>query len=701
MSDAKRKLAAIMFTDIVGYTTLMATNERVAMEALHRNLDVQKPLVKKYGGNWLKEMGDGTFISFSTASDAVTCALEIKEAMLLEKDFQIRIGIHIGEVVLEKGDVYGDGVNIASRIEPLADPGQIFITSAVHFNIKNKEGIRSIFVKKVKLKNVESRIGIYSVSKTEDESYLQYRRWMKRKISAIVVGILLLAYVGYFATSQWNKSSNNAISSLEPKSIVVLPFDDFSPKQDLEWFGDGLTEEVLNSLTRLPELRVIARTSSFAFKGVDLPVKKIADSLDVQYLVEGSIRRTGDHIAITVQLINAETDSHIWSKTYDRPMDNILMVQKDIAENIVSTLDIYLDDDKRDEMLSVGTENADAYEAYLMGNAFFDEAHTGRGMDHLVENLAKANVFYDKATSLDPKFSAPHYRHQDLYSHFMIHFNKSQWPDTLTQAQAGKEIHEDLNAARLESKRRGEAIFYELEYATVSEQWGKIPALLQELESNEAYMRTFSHFGGGWTKGMLITVDRADIGLKMHRYSLENDPLNRRTNMEIFIFLAANNELDSAIELASKIRRESGESLPFGQREIQVLAVQGRYQDVLDLTEGLDGFDLYRVYAEIQAGSIREFKVSDFETNSPREKYFTTFIYEALGEQDKADSIAHSFDSQYLGIFGLSDSMVGNTGKIAFNLSAAPNLSSSLKKAGITNLDEYVTKHMVQRLVVE
>ena len=247
----------------------------------------------------------------------------------------------------------------------------------------------------------------------------------------------------------------------------------------------------------------------------------------------------------------------------------------------------------------------------------------------------------------------------------------------------------------MESKRRGEAIFYDLEYATVSEQWGKIPALLEELESNEAYMRTFSHFGGGWTKGILTTIDRVDIALRMHRYSLEDDPLNRRTNMEIFTFLAANNELDSAIELASKIRRESGEKLPFGQREIQVLAVQGRYQDVLDLTEGLDGFDLYRVYAEIQAGSIQDFEVSDFETNSPREKYFTTFIYEALGEQDKADSIAHSFDSQYLGIFGLSDSMVGNTGKIAFNLSAAPNLVTHLKKAGITNMDDYSKSHRV------
>ena len=123
-----RQLAAIMFTDIVGYASLMASNERLALEALHKNLDIQKPLVNKFGGKWLKEMGDGTLISFSTASDAVFCALEIREALVIEKDFQIRIGIHIGEVVLEKGDVYGDGVNIASRIEVLADPGQIFVS---------------------------------------------------------------------------------------------------------------------------------------------------------------------------------------------------------------------------------------------------------------------------------------------------------------------------------------------------------------------------------------------------------------------------------------------------------------------------------------------------------------------------------------------------------------------------------------------
>ena len=163
----------------------------------------------------------------------------------------------------------------------------------------------------------------------------------------------------------------------------------------------------------------------------------------------------------------------------------------------------------------------------------------------------------------------------------------------------------DLNNARSNAKRRGEALFYDLEYATVSDDWSQVPRLLDELEGNEEYLKTFSHFGGGWTKGLLIAVDRADIALKMLELSLERDPLNRRTNIQTFIFLAATNKLDSAVQLANRIRKESGESLPFGLREIQILSVQGKFQEVIDRTENLENVELYRIYASDPGGNNR------------------------------------------------------------------------------------------------
>ena len=698
--SAKRELAAIMFTDIVGYTTIMARSEPEAMDLVHKNREIQKPLVEKHGGTWLKEMGDGALIRFPTASEAVYCALDILDAIIKEPDIQLKIGIHVGEVVHEGGDVYGDGVNIASRIEPLAKPNQILVTDAVHKNVHTKKGIRSRFSRRERVKNVEDTIELYTITRGERMSLnLLRRKLTPGRIVIWSVIFILIFLIGYQVSEYRNEQlfgqqqQDTGTITTESSSIAVLPFKDLSSEQDQEWFSDGLTVELLNTLANIPGLRVTARTSSFAFKGKELPVRTIADSLGVNHVLDGSIRKSGSTIRITVQLINSEVDEQVWTKTYERTFEDIFSIQEDIAGNIASLLNLYLDPEKRDQMFSVGTRNAEAYEAYLKGNNLFDKAHEGVGLVALGELLTQANLLYNKSISLDPEFAAPRYRHQDLYSHMLIHFPENLWPDSISKQEASERALSDLREARNLSQRSNERLFYDLEHAAISNDWSRIPDLLDQMENDKEALTTMSHFGGGWSMGLLIALDRAGIGLKMHEITLANDPLAPRTEQEIFTYLMANQQVDSALTYLEWNENELNTATPFGRRGLQILAVHGQYQHVLDVLGEEESDDLIQTYARIQAGMTNSFEPSEFDLSNPRSLYFTTFIYSALGMQEKADSVANLFDSKMMGPFAITDMMVGCGGKIAFDLESTPNLKQRLLEAGINDLAGYRSSH--------
>ncbi len=236
MPEPSRQLAAIMFTHIVGYTKLMGEDEEAAFELLEKNRLVQRPIIERFNGRWLKEIGDGVLASFSTVSEAVYCAKAIQEACLKEDHLKLRIGIHQGEVVFEGEDVFGDGVNIASRLEPLAPIGGILVSESVFRNIENKKGIDASFVKEETLKNVKHPVRIYEVRTGTIESP---------------------------ATQQIEKS------------IAVLPFLNMSTDPEQAFFSDGISEEIINAIVQLPDLKVVGRTSSFSFKGVNEDLRTV------------------------------------------------------------------------------------------------------------------------------------------------------------------------------------------------------------------------------------------------------------------------------------------------------------------------------------------------------------------------------------------------------------------------------------------
>ena len=388
-----RQLAAIMFTDIVGYTALMGKDEQKAFEFLNNNRQIQKPIIEEHNGKWIKELGDGVMASFTNVSDAVTAAIKIQQACNSTKEFQLRIGIHLGEVVFENDDVFGDGVNIASRIQAFANPGSIFVSEPVQKNLSNKKGFQIKFFKEQKLKNVKEPVKIYQIIAdgvvVATQQITEKIRSGSRAVTfiALIVGLLMLGYFFKNYFSEKNSRNANEVN----RSIAVLPFVNMSDDKEQEYFSDGLSEELLNLLAKIPELKVIGRTSSFAFKGKNEDLRTIAGKLGVAHLLEGSVRKDGNKIRVTTQLIKASDGSHMWSDTYDRDMESIFKLQDEIAQAVVQQLKLRLIEIPSAKVSGAG--NVEAYNLVLQGNYFFDKLDK--------ENVAKAVDFYTRALQID------------------------------------------------------------------------------------------------------------------------------------------------------------------------------------------------------------------------------------------------------------------------------------------------------------
>lgn len=355
-----RQLAAIMFTDIVGYTALMGSDEQKAFELLSKNRSLQRQVIEEFQGKFIKELGDGILASFNTVSDAVNTALKIHEKAEAAKDFQLRIGIHLGEVIFENNDVFGDGVNIASRIQASAKPGSIYVSEAVYNNVSNKKMFSTRFVKQERLKNVKDPVKIYEV------------------------------------LSEKNRPTNGVAPTKPVNSIAVLPFVNMSNDPEQEYFCDGISEEIINALAQLNNLRVIARTSAFSFKSKNVDVREIGKTLDVTTLLEGSVRKSGKRLRITTQLVNVEDGLHLWSNRYDRELEDIFSIQEDIAERVATSLQGVLTSEEKEAIRRPETV-VEAYEHYLKGRQLFHQLA-----------LKESIKYFERALELDPEYALAH-----------------------------------------------------------------------------------------------------------------------------------------------------------------------------------------------------------------------------------------------------------------------------------------------------
>jgi len=409
-----RQLAAIMFTDIVGYTKLMGEDEEKAFELLKKNRSVQRPIIEKYHGRWLKEIGDGVLASFTTVSDAVYCAKEIQETCQNEPDLSLRIGIHLGEVVFEGNDVFGDGVNIASRLEPLAPIGGILVSESVHRNLGNKKNIVSTFLREEQLKNVKEPIKVYQVQvvgvkpvfATESSATSQQvssKSWNPRKVAFAAAGVLLILLLSYFLYS--NFSTQQQLADAPPKvidkSIAVLPFKNDSPDADNQYFADGMMDEILNHLQKITELGVKSRSAVEPYRNSTLSFDTKAQELDVAYILEGAVRKYGDRFRVTTQLIDVESGNHLWSDTYDGIFsDTIFVIQSNIAKKIANSLQAVITPEEEKVIDKYPTTNVAAYELYIRAK------HEQRAFFLTREDKPEkaAIALFDQALKLDPNY---------------------------------------------------------------------------------------------------------------------------------------------------------------------------------------------------------------------------------------------------------------------------------------------------------
>ena len=372
-----RQLSAIMFTDIVGYTALMGDDEDKAFKLLERNRDLQKPLIESFNGEYIKELGDGVLASFHTVSDAVMCANNIQCASGNIPGLKLRIGIHLGDVVHENDDVFGDGVNIASRIQAIAPIGGVYISESVQKVIANKKDIETKFVFETALKNVKEPVRIYEVVVKKVRRHAE------------------------------DKAVHKMRAAYPVKSIAVLPFLNLSNDPEQEYFSDGIAEEILNALAHLTDLKVVGRSSSFQFKGRGIDLNEVANKLHVRTVLEGSVRRQYNKLRITVQLINVADGYHLWSERYDREMDDIFAIQDEIAVAITEKLKVTFFDKEKVAASKMPTESKEAYDLYLKGRFYWNRRGLG---------LKQGLTYFLQAVEKDPDFGLAYAGIADAYA---------------------------------------------------------------------------------------------------------------------------------------------------------------------------------------------------------------------------------------------------------------------------------------------
>jgi TolB-like protein/class 3 adenylate cyclase/predicted Zn-dependent protease len=417
MPEFTRQLAVIMFTDIAGYTTLMGDDEQMALNLLKINRRIHKKCIAQYHGKWLKEMGDGVLASFTSVSDAVYCAAALQREAEKEPLLQLSIGIHMGEVIVEVGDVFGDGVNIASRIESSAPAGSIYVSESVNANLTNKKGIRSELVNEGHLKHVKDPVRIYkidvdpldpvSIEEVEHSSHIRSeypgnkRAWGKRKIwisSVLIVAVLVLIYV---ASSQMIGGKEHAAAASAGKSIVVLPFENLGGAED-EYFADGITDEITSRLGLINGLSMISPVSAKKYKKTTKSMAEIAAELGVDYVLAGSIRwdKSGgsERVRITTNLSNASSNRQLWGDSFVREFKQIFEVQSEIAEKVASALDVTLLAAEKNSISEKSTENLEAYDLYLRGQSYLKQVRSAR-------NYGIAEQLFEKAIRIDPDFA--------------------------------------------------------------------------------------------------------------------------------------------------------------------------------------------------------------------------------------------------------------------------------------------------------
>ena len=415
----KRKLAAIFSADAVGYSRLMGDDEEATIRTLTEYREAITAQVRQHKGRVVDSPGDNVLAEFASVVDAVRCAVEIQK-LIAERNSDLpenrrmlfRIGVNLGDIVAEGERIYGDGVNIAARLESLADGGGICISGTAFDQVKGKLDAGYKYLGEQNVKNIKEPIRVYRMLLEPDaagkiigekKSKQGQRKWAVVAVSAIII-LLAGAFSIWNFYFQPSTSSERLSPELTPDSelskipsIAVLPFDNLSGDPNQAYFTDGMTDDLITGLSKLKGLLVIARNSTFTYKGKSVKVQQVAEELGVQYVVEGSVRKAGKQIRINVQLIDAATEHHLWAEIYDSKMEDIFALQDQINQKIISTLKVKLTAAEKSRVASKETTNINAYDAFLRGWQHYKKVTP--------DDFSKASAYFKEAIDLDPIYA--------------------------------------------------------------------------------------------------------------------------------------------------------------------------------------------------------------------------------------------------------------------------------------------------------
>jgi TolB-like protein/class 3 adenylate cyclase len=412
-----RRLAAILAADVVGFSRLMGEDEAGTLAALKTHLEeLIEPTVAAHEGRVVKLMGDGVLAEFPSAVEAVRCAIEVQRAMVERnaevpeaRQIQFRIGVNLGDVISEGDDIYGDGVNVAARLEGLAEPGGICLSSTVHLQVRNKVDVGFQDLGEKDLKNIAYPVHVFGVLLDGEPAPAPQptKAWPRgpavQFLGMLLVVMILLGggYVGWLKLQSLDTEPASvermALPLPEKPSIAVLPFGNLSGDPEQEYFADGITNDIITDLSKFKNVFVIASNSTFTYKGKPVKVQQVAEELGVRYVLEGSVQRTSERVRINAQLIDATTGQHLWAERYDRDTQNLFAIKDEIIETIVATLTFKVDTVERERVFRKDTENLEAYDYYLRGR------DTWFGWTK--EANAEAGKLFEKAIELDPNYA--------------------------------------------------------------------------------------------------------------------------------------------------------------------------------------------------------------------------------------------------------------------------------------------------------
>ncbi len=529
-----------MFTDIVGYTLLGQKNESLSLSLLEEQRRLVREILNRHNGREVKTIGDGFLIEFPSALDAIRCvyyiqgkAREHNAPLAEEKRVHLRIGIHLGDVVESEGDISGDAVNVASRIGPFAENGGISLSRQVYDQVQNKFDLPLVTLGAKTLKNVATPVELYKV------------------------------------TLPWQQERIASSTQLDKRRIAVLPFANISPNPSDEYFSDGLTEELIATLSRIKSLGVIARTSIIRYKGLTKPVVEIGRELNVGTVLEGSVRVAGKKLRITAQLIDAGTEEHLWSETYDRNLEDAFTIQSEIAKRITRALKVRVLQSETLRLEKKATGIPEAYPLYLKGRHSLN-TRTEKGLKDAIQK-------FESSIKRDPKFALAYTGLADAYSilaSYSLEYvpPKEGFPKAKTAAE--KALSLDDHLAEAHASLGLVKFYYEWDWNGAEAEFKKA------LELNPGYAQAHQYYAD-----FVKSFGRFDEALGEMKKALTLDPLSYSINTGIGHVLYLSRQYDLAIDQYRKVVESDPSFVParlwFGRPYMQ----KGMFKEAIQQSE--------------------------------------------------------------------------------------------------------------------